>query len=488
MLNFRILLMGIGLFVSIVDGSGTLFAVDREVEIKNVIKSQSTNFPRVLSLEEALCVGLCKSRELSIAKADLREAMNRAEEIRRNFFPQCMWRSLYYRIDKDRSKHFLGLVPFERTTTGVNVSQILYDDEVYSAYRAACRYYRGVQWKERAILLQTIHAIAEHFFDFCSAKFKWKIETGHLRAVDSHLTVAQDHFQQGSLDRDGLCKVEIERSRIKAQLLDIETQVVAAEATLNQLMGKERSMHWEAMTLTSEEIDQLFMGKFIEEVSQDERKKCLFIRRSVVHAHSKHPLLKAKREEILAKDLVKKQISREPYSPKLFASADYDQELGHRTATSRLYQNEPQDWTVVLGMKIPFYSGGKNRYRLEQVNAELERLRQERAKVSDELETQITVAVNRWMHAYERIQLANSAHKYAKESFDVIVHRYDLGAVGEAEWADARQHLYSTELAIDLAMVEYLRAWYDYQLAIGSYECLDEEGFQSLCKGKDHEL
>jgi len=172
-------------------------------------------------------------------------------------------------------------------------------------------------------------------------------------------------------------------------------------------------------------------------------------------------LLRQKRMTEIAKDL-----SRADYYPVVTGTLTY----GYQASSDSFRPAEDKVQIVQLGVKIalPVYTGGAIEANLEKEDVRIEKAGLELKKKEDEVVTELSQLSLALREARDRIDSAKAVVETAERAFSVAKTALDNGLITQLELNESSVQLEGARLQYNLAVFDYLSAFFDWEKATGA--------------------
>ena len=172
-------------------------------------------------------------------------------------------------------------------------------------------------------------------------------------------------------------------------------------------------------------------------------------------------LLRQKRMAELAKDL-----ARDDYYPVVSGSLTY----GYQATSDSFKLTEDKVQVLQLGVKVsmPVYTGGAIAANLDKEDIRIEKAQLELKKKEDEVVTELRQIVLSLREARERIDSAKTVLETAERAFSIAKTALDNGFITQLELNESSVQLEGARLQYNLAVFDYLSAYFDWEKATGA--------------------
>ncbi|MFQ5631715.1 MAG: TolC family protein, partial [bacterium] len=120
-------------------------------------------------------------------------------------------------------------------------------------------------------------------------------------------------------------------------------------------------------------------------------------------------------------------------------------------------------FSATLDLQFNLFDGFATSARIQQAKAELSRIRHQKDELEQAIKIDIRQAVLRMTESQERIRSQLRSVHQAKKAYQIAEVRYNQGIGTQLE-------LFDTRLALNNIKTNYLRAVFDYMIALTSWQ------------------
>ncbi len=437
-----------------------------------------------LTLAQAVQLALENNVDLAIKKAEVASVRQDRNRALSTLFPQAEAQGGYTRIDTDRAESSMGMQPESESRAGVQISQILYNDPLISQYRASRKTYEGMLDDQENTRLDIISSAAGAYLDLLQATALLQIEADNLKLTQSNLELARTRQKVGTSGPEEVYRWESQAASQKARVIEASSNVDKARIVLNQIMGVEMDHPWNAPPIRLGETNYYFLDGRLNALLVDNRSLAAFEQYAVRFGLRQSPLIKSLDKTMEASRIYLGQYRRRFVLPEVGLRFGYDRILNQQ------FINKPEpapgsveaddnEWSLALQASLPLFEGGRRVYEVAKAAAQLEQLRQTRARASQLTERNIKAVLYSINSSYPNMSLQKSASEFSQRNLDVIKDKYARGVVSILDLLDAQNQAFVAAQNHTLAVYQYLKDVHDLQRAISWFE-LDQNN-----EGKD---
>lgn len=394
--------------------------------------------------------------------------------------PQAAGRAQYQRLDADRAQASLGLMPRDRTTAGVILRQMIFDDAVISAWKATDHLARTRNHELESVRLDVLAEAGQRYLQLLSAQALLRIDREILHLTQTHRRMAQTRRQIGISGPEDVYRWESETAQRKSAVFTAQTRMEQARIALNQTLGMDQDQEWAMQDIQVGDNEFFFLDNRLAEVMRTvadwERLRPFFVNLAL----DLSPEIKALDETITAQEIDRGRLRRRFTTPSLHAQFSYDRELdADRPGAGGLPFSTPQadrnEWAVGLALTMPLFEGGGRIHELRQAEDQLHGLARTRDQAEQLIIQRTGAALFAMQSSHPNIRLTREAARLAKETLDVVQDKYARGTAAILDLLDAQNQVAVQEQAAALAVYGYLNDLLECQRALGWFE-MDKSG------------
>jgi outer membrane protein TolC len=125
---------------------------------------------------------------------------------------------------------------------------------------------------------------------------------------------------------------------------------------------------------------------------------------------------------------------------------------------------------VGLQLNVPIFSGFTNTVREKRIEVSAKTLQIQRGYVEDNLNLQVTAAMNSMSKAVEQMEASKKGIQLAEKGYKISQERYNNEMGTMLELRSSSQALTQAKLSYNQAIADYLTAKADYEKVIGTIE------------------
>jgi len=447
-----------------------------------------------LSMEDAVHMALANNVELAVNSAEVEGTYHDNRKSRSILYPQLEGNIRAWQIDKDRATASMGLQPRDSSSAGVSLTQIVFNDPAIAAAKASSRLLNSSRFEHEAKKLDIAQRAASAFVQFLSMKATLEITEDNLKLSSEFLDMARMRHKAGMSGPEEIYRWESEVANAKSSLLETDSLMRIALASLNQVMGAPISRMWTPKDIQMGDGSLSFVDDEIDEMVSNMIGYETFIRYGIETAMAESPELKAVNEAIRAQEIALAQYKRRFVLPEVAISGTYDHIIDETiegappvdpTAPPPATADD-NNWQVAIEATWPLFEGGGKPIDVSKAKSELRRLKALRKQTIELLTQQIYSTIYGAGSSHPSMALTRRAAESAKRNLAVIQDKYAHGSVSILELLDAQNNAFVTEQSERLAVYQYVEDAINVGRAMAWFEPLrtQEENEAWLAKLK----
>ncbi len=325
---------------------------------------------------------------------------------------------------------------------GINMYQTIYDFGANISRYEASKTYRDLTYLD---LVRTRNLIALDFintyFELLEVEKMIRVAQKEAERFEAHLGVAQSLYTEGVITKNDLLQAEVMLSDAKQRLLTIKNRRATTASRLNTILARPITAVFQVVDVTASIPEDMQLEKAWETALQERSElKILDHEMRILHLHE--------------------TAIKSEYYPSLFAQGGYN-------FTENRYQFPEGNWSLILGLNLDLFSGGRTKAELSKVVYRQDQLREEKSKLIDDIKFEVEKSYFDLKNSLEKIQVTKDAASQAEENLRIHKIRYEEGIGTSTDVVDAITLLSSAETNYCRAVYELKRAHADLLYAMG---------------------
>ncbi|MEM1217586.1 MAG: TolC family protein [Bacteroidota bacterium] len=442
-----------------------------------------------VDLKEALNLAAAQNIDILIAREDEAIARGDVSISRSTLLPQLSVAASHGRTGfSDRINPITTPGYSHQGTYGLELRQLLFNDEAISSYRAQKLNLASAYLDTLSTQLDAIELAALAYFDWLTTEALYAIEKADLRLTLDNLQLARLRQNIGAADQTEVYRWEQNRARGKAILIQRDFARRDAMVEFNRVLGVPRETKWKSNEWLNPDFDPelesgpnskpyrtlgpnefAFLDDQLNDLvrrESDFQKFGAFIQ---FFAVENSPELMSFDELLAAQGIILDQRKRRFYLPEVSGSLDADRAISGSETASTDGQNEV---TAAVQLSFPLFEGGNRKAQVEQQGANIRKLAAQRESAVQQIEQRALAAVHGIGSTHPNILLSNEALIAARKNFSSVQDKYLIGAASILDLLDAQSSLLEQAQEDAIASFSYMQqinslqrsvAWFEFQ-------------------------
>jgi len=412
----------------------------------------ATPYSGFLSFSEAIQIALTHNPLISEVQAQVDISNERIVQARSGFMPRIDAAGAYNRTTN----------PAQTFATKLNQAMIAQDDfnidrlnnpdpidnyagrltAIWPLYDSGQTWYgvRQAELGQRQTSLEMIrmrqHVIAQTvvaYVGLLMARENRAIVQQTLRTAGAHQKMVESRYKGGFVVKSDLLRTQVHIADLEQQQLQAASQVEIARAELNAAMGVAIDSKYELLSpLQSKQGIAEPMERWIE-IALDQRAD----------------LKQMEFQQSAAEEEIKK--TQAAYLPSLNLEGNYE-------VNTEDFDESADNYSVGAVVTFNIFSGNLTSAKVREAKASLRQVQAARRKLKQHVLVETRQAYLQADNAWRRIQVARAAVTQAEEALRIVRNRYNNGLFTIVD-------LLNSELALQQAHTNHLRAVHDYKVA-----------------------
>ncbi len=365
-----------------------------------------------LTISEGLRLLEKKSRELRIAELSAEMASKDVRIANSYRLPQVQVyaNQTWLRYQPEAEFGLFGPVPVSERdylTYGFRVNQLVYDFGKTGSVVEASKRMVSVERLERERILNLLSKdFINAYLDLLETEKMLKVSEKEIESLESHKKDAQALFDAGVVVKNDLLQAEVMLSDARQRHIELENLRKIRLSAINRMLGLDLGK-----PLSTAEPEKT--GIELPRSLQDAQARAMENR---VELKQTDLRLDALRERLRA--------IRADFLPQAYLSGGFEYQENR-------YMVHEGNWMLLAGLKMELFSGGRTRAELKKAELEIQRLKEERQRISDLIRLQVKSAWLELESARQRLRVTKQSIEQAEENLRLQKLRYHE-AVGTA--------------------------------------------------------
>jgi len=413
----------------------------------NAIHAQET---RALSLQDALDIGLGKSRMLSIGKEKMKAADAKVEEVQASRLPALKFQAGYTRLSQ--VPPFIVSLPFPGTTP-FTIAPVILDNYVMklSAAQPVFTGFKLENLEESAELsakaiqsdydkdkLDMIALIKTQYWNYVKAQQFVKVAKENVEMLKAHLKDVEILNKSGMAQLHDILKLQVQVSEAEYRLLEANNQKQLAMMGLNNALRLPLTMNLETTEKPSESGIQIPIENMITDAIQH---------RPDVQASDFR--VKASASQV--------KVAEASWYPQVSVFAEYN----YNNPNMRIVPARSQfddTWAAGIQLTMDVWNWGLNASQTQQAEAQLAQAMDVNMLTKENIQIEVMQAYTLMKQALDKIPVTETSIKQAEEQVRTINLRFNNGNAIMTDVLDA-------ETALFMAKMNKVQAIIDLEIA-----------------------
>lgn len=267
-----------------------------------------------------------------------------------------------------------------------------------------------------------------------------------VRTAEANLAAAEARYEAGVVVASDALAARVRLARLKEEAIAAANQVRWAHAALNEAMGVALDQsnritgRLDLLPLKHERLDGL--DALAREQRPDYRQAAL-------------------EEQRLEKEVLR---AKGAFLPTMHLMGNYE------INNNRLTSEGQESWSVGVVMNLNLFSGGRDRVRLAEAQANYQRAAALRERLASTIGLELRDAFLAFQTARERVAVARDAVIHAEESLRIVQDRYDAGLTTIVELLDSETALTATRTNLTRTLYEATVGQAKLDLSLGTLD------------------
>ena len=400
---------------------------------------------RVLSLDEALRIGLSRQPQLQQARASTEAARGRVDQALAPLLPQITGTASYERSGTNSGNTFSALgtgtgFAQDLYSLGLTGRLLVYDfGQTSGRWRAAQASASGQESSERATVRSVSLGIRAAYFNAVAAKALVGVARETLENEGKHIEQVRAQVEVGTRPPVDLVTERVNLANDQVQLIQAENNYATARVQVEQAIGATDLGPWEIAEESLPPVDG-------EEAAPE-----VLLREAL----AARPEIASGEAQIRAQELTVDAVQG-GYGPSLGVQA------GVTDAGAR-----PNDlssgWNALVTLTWPIFQGGQTRGQVREARANVSSLQAQLELVKQQVRLDVEQARLGVRAASATVTAAADAAQAARERLDLAEGRYQTGVGSIIELSDA-------QVALTTALGQQVQS--RFQLAVARSQLL----------------
>jgi outer membrane protein TolC len=409
---------------------------------------------RIITLSEALRIGIENSEELHASNARVLSAEAKIGEVNADRLPSLEFNASYIRLSEvdpfTINAGPLGSFEIPSSIPNNYNLQLSLRQPVFTGFRLSS-FSRIAEYNFNAVKeeytgdkQQLILNIKSAYWGLFKANKIKEVVDENVQQVNAHLKDVKNMFEEGLVTRNDMLKVEVQLAEAKLRQIDADNAVKLSKINLNNIIG----FHVSADVQT---VDTIYLE--VQPVKNYEQ--------LLETALQKRPELRAMDYRVKASESGI-TIAQSSWYPQLYIFGNYN----YARPNQRIFpvQDKFKDtWDLGVQLSLNIWNWNKTGNQTTQAEMQYEQTKDAYKSLKDAVALDIGSNYLNLVKARERLSVSESSVEQAEENYKVTNDLFRQGLTLNSELIDA-------EVALLTARTTHVQSLVDYELAKASLE------------------
>ena len=420
-----------------------------------------------MTLQEAMRASASYNSNVAISREDQLVAELDTEITRSNLRPRLDGSGSYAR-NHTTSRISPATTPrySHQESLGLQLTQILYSEEVWSGLRASEQVAEAAYLNTISTELDAMDQAASAYLDFLVVQSLYEIERENLRLTENNFQLAQLRIDIGAAEPNESYRWEQSRASGQASVIQREGDLRNALVAFNVQIGAARDTEWEFEDVQLEDEDIYFMDTQLLPMISDTKSFEAFGRFIQEYAVANSPELFAFDLQLASQGILLRS-TRRWYIPQVSGFANYSRVRQGSDFFNPASENQA---SVGLQLSVPIFEGGQRKSEILRNQAVIRRLSAQREKALQSIEQRALAAYHGIRTNHPVMRLSRISLQAAEQNYNSIQEKYSQGAATILDLIDAQQALLGQKQQAAIANYEYLKSAFQVQRAMAWFE------------------
>jgi outer membrane protein len=419
--------------------------------------ADSLNLGRVLAMADTGNI------DLSISNQQVTTALRGKQVVRSPLLPQIGAGADYLKVDNNLVGSYF---PDQWSRANLNLSQMIFDDQLISDFRSAGREYDAAMFQNESDRLDVYLEAQTAYLSFVQARLLYDIALNNLRLTEGNLEIAKMRVEVGHSGRDEVFRWTAELNQQRTLLMNIESQVETRRIQLNRVLGVDLGKRWRPEAVSEDAGAFERLREQFDLALQSQPHFARFAEATVEFALDNSPERKFLEASLEAEGIRLGERKRSFIVPKVFLDMSYNYNFWQSPEVPKLGD---RFYEIRVTAALPLFEGTRRVYDMQlskSLIVELER----RLELVDQLVEQRTRnALRRIQASSPNIDYSRVAAENARKNFDVVRDKYANGIVNITDLVSAQNASFAADQDATVALYTFLLDSAEFQRAVSFF-------------------
>lgn len=397
----------------------------------------------VLTLEEALLIGLRQNYDVLLKEKQIRMAKEKIEQAKGALLPSL---GAYFNIIHNRQLYSKN---YTQANASLNAKQVLYSGgRIINTIKLTENNFEIAQAILDQTKKQTIYNIAKAFYSLLLTEELIRLNKDILENTQEHLKTLELRYQNGQASELEVLKIKDSLKKIEEALKLSLNQAISGQEFLKNLLNLDNQIRLKAQ------------GKFEYPAQQE-----IALDQALLTALSQRPEIKQYEAQIKSAEK-KAKIAKGENQPTIFAAWDY-YARSHSSGVSGVNKNPNDYQTLGLTLSWPVFDGWQTKNRIQEALLEIQQSQIAKEKLLKDIKLELQNAYLKLKNALEQIKTKETESETYAANLKSIQEKYAQGIASHLDLADAQLQNNIASFNKIEAIYQYLVAKLDFEKATG---------------------
>ncbi len=453
------------------------------LEKADVVNEFSDSGVITMTLEQVVQETLEKNMELRISQDDVLIAQENLRLSKSGYFPAASVNATQTVIDEDRAENLLGQQAEYTTSGSAKLEQVLYSDSLNTSIDVDKNVLVAKKESYQSLYMDTIYDAVETYFSVLKAKTNAKIQKQDLELTKKHLSIAKQRQSAGHSGASDVYRWQSSTATATSSLFEATNSYKLSKINLNKIMHRpladkimvqDESIHGDLFQIYS----NLREYEYIDNPATFEKFVDFLVSLTLKNSHE----IKEVEANVASFERQYLNYKRKRYFPTAAVTGDTSHvfDRGGEGSDVSLIDVEDNQWSVVLNLSWPIFTGGSTNINKIKTQKEIKRLKKQRDNLIQNLELNVRSAALNIANKHINLRTSKESTLYAQKSLSLVQDSYAKGKVSITELINAQSDALNTRLKALTAAYDYLISVFNLERATGKYRIFstDQEKFE----------
>jgi len=398
---------------------------------------------KVLSVNEAVQLGIENSKTLKLSKNRIEEALSRYNQTKDEVLPKASASLMFNHAEfldnqfqLPGSNEALNLPSGANAYIGtVSIEQLIFAGNKLKYAAESSKLLSQIAGSDSEKLKDdVVYAVINDCYNLYRIEQSQKVIKQNLEAVDKQIDQAQKFFNQGIVTKNDVLRFQLQRKNIELTQVDLETNRKVVNYNLTILLGLPENLDLDISTFGNTSSQPVLINSFID--------SALTEREDIKQTSIRNELAEINIKNIKADLYPTVGVGGNLYYIKPSANPlpENNQVLAPVAVAASVKWNIDKLWTT------------KN--KLTEARIQKSEALLNRELVSDNIKTEVNREFQAYLRSLDRVKILESSIEQAKENDRILESKYKNNIASVTDRIDAETQLYQALINLELAKAD----------------------------------